>query len=160
MFSFSFPTPRSSLISSLLLISTLLAGCVTDQSTPVASTVAPIPRGYAAISITRTSAYYGMATTADIEANGAKIASLDNGATYVGGVPPGPVTLTVSCTCDFGHYSVQFKAQAGKRYVFEVSPRGDQFVAIAAGGLVGYAADKAINGENSGMYKIVAVPGT
>ena len=47
---------------------------------------------------------------------------------------------------------------AGKRYTFEVSSRNDQYAAIVFGGLVGYVADKAVNDENSGMFKIAEVP--
>jgi hypothetical protein len=157
----SFNSSRPALHSSLLLISILLAGCVTDQSAPpVASTIAPVPRGQAGITITRLSGYYGFLAAADIEANGTKIASLDKGgATFSGSVPPGPVTLTVSCACDLARYSIHFKAQAGKHYAFEVSPRNEQYAAIVFGGLVGYVADTAINGENSGTFKIVEVPG-
>jgi hypothetical protein len=91
-------------------------------------------------------------------ANGSKIASLDKGATYSGNVPAGPVTLTTSCPCDLGHYTIHFNAQAGKRYAFEVSPRNEQYAAVVFGGLVGYAVDAAANGENGGTFKIVAVP--
>jgi hypothetical protein len=70
------------------------------------------------------------------------------------------VTLTVTCWCGPGRYSIQFNAQAGKHYAFEVSPRDEQFVATVAGGLVGVVAETAISGEKSGSFKIVAVPGT
>lgn len=157
-----FPSAVSKLpmLASLLLISMLLFGCVTDQSAPVASAAAPppIPHGQAGISITRLDGFYGSLVAADIQANGNKIASLDKGATYSGGVPPGPVTLTVSCACDLGRYSIHFNAQAGKNYAFEVSPRNEQYAAVVFGGLVGYAVDAAANGENSGMFKIVAAP--
>jgi len=147
----------------LLLISGLLAGCVTDQSTPVASaaavTSAPVPRGQAGITITRLDGFYGSLVAADIAANGSKIASLDKGATFSGSVPPGPVTLTTSCACDLGHYTIHFNAQAGKHYAFEVSPRNEQYAATVFGGLVGYAVDAAASGENGGMFKIVEVPG-
>ncbi len=156
---FSFSSSRSALPATLLLISTVLSGCATDQSTPVASAApAPIPHGQAGITITRASGYYGMLMPADIEANGTKIASLDKGAIYSGSVPAGPVTLAVKCPCDFGRYNIHFNAQAGKRYAFEVSPRNDQYAAVVVGGLVGYVADAAINGEQAGTFKIVEVP--
>ena len=151
----------SSLPASLLLVCTLLTGCVTDQATPVASATAaaPVPRGQAGITITRSNEIYGLLVPADIEANGAKIASLDKGATFSGSVPAGPVTLIVSCATDFGHYKLHFNAQAGKRYTFEVSPRNEQYAAVVLGGVVGYVADAAINGEQAGVFKIVQVSG-
>jgi len=45
-----------------------------------------------------------------------------------------------------------------QRYTFEVSPRNDQHAAIVVDGIVGYVADKAVNDENSGMFKIAEVP--
>jgi hypothetical protein len=159
---FSVSSSRTFLPAILLLISSVLAGCVTDQSTPVASTVSapgPIPRGQAGITITRADGFYGMLMPADIEANGTKIASLDKGATYSGSVPSGPVTLTVTCPCDLAHYTIHFTAQAGKRYAFEISPRNEQYAAAVFGGLVGYVADSAINGEQAGTFKIVEVRG-
>ncbi len=96
---------------------------------------------------------------ADIEANGRKFASLARDATFRGGVPPGPVTVTVTCWCGPGRYSIRFNAEAGKHYTFEVSPRDEQFVATLAGGLVGAAVETAVNGESSGTFKIVAVVG-
>jgi hypothetical protein len=158
MFSLKFSPPRPFVSTSLLLFSALLAGCVTDQSAPVAS--APVPRSQASITITRTGGYYASAVDADIDANGKRFASLAKEATFTGGVQPGPVTLTVTCWCGPGRYSIQFNAQAGKHYAFEVSPRDEQFVATVAGGLVGVVAETAISGEKSGSFKIVAVPGT
>jgi hypothetical protein len=155
---FSFCSSRLALPAFLLLASTLLAGCVTDQSAPVASTVAPVPRGQAGITVTRTGGYYALAVAADIDANGVKLARLDRGETFSGSVPPGPVTLSVSCWCGPGRYSVRFNAQAGQRYAFEVTPRDEQFVATFAGGLVGAAVDAAVNGESSGSFKIAEVP--
>ena len=142
--------------ASLVLISALIFGCVTDQSAPVAS--APVPRNQASITITRTGGYYGAAVDADIAANGAKFASLAREATFTGGVPPGPVTLTVTCWCGPGRYSIRFNAQAGKHYTFEVSPRDEQFVATLAGGVVGAVVETAVNGDTSGTFKIAAVP--
>ena len=155
---FSSSSSKSALRACLLSISTLLAGCATDQSGPVASTTAPVPRGQAGITVTRTGGIYALAVAADIEANGVKLERLDRGETFSGSVPPGPVTLTVSCWCGPGRYSIRFNAQAGQRYAFEVTPRDEQFVATFAGGLVGAAVDAAVNGESSGSFKIAEVP--
>jgi hypothetical protein len=158
----SFNAVRSALPAILLLISALLNGCVTDQSTPVASVASahgPIPRGQAGITITRLDGLYGSFVAANVSANGAPVASLEKGGTYSGSLPSGPVTLTVSSAGDFTHYSLHFNAQAGKRYAFEISPRNEQYAAMVFGGLVGYAADAAVNGEQAGQFKIVEVSG-
>jgi hypothetical protein len=132
-----------------------LAGCVTDQT----AQTSPVAPGQAAITISRTSGIYASGVSADIDANGARIASLGNGGTFSGGVKPGPVTLTVSCWSSPGHYSVQFNAEPGKRYAFEVSPRDEQLGVALVGGMVGVIADSAINSENSGAFKIAAAAG-
>jgi hypothetical protein len=139
----------------LLLLSTLLAGCVTDQSMP---SVVAVSRGQATITMTRPNGWYGSAVAVDIDANGAKIASLAAGGSYTGPLPPGPVTLTATCWSSPGRYTIRFNAEPGKRYAFEVSPRTEQLAATAIGGVIGLAADTAANGETSGAFKITAVP--
>jgi hypothetical protein len=141
----------------LLLLSTLLAGCVTDQSTPTARAVGP---GQAAITISRPSAFYGAGMAVDIDANGSRIASVASGGSYTGPLPPGPVVLTATCWSSPGGYTVRFNAVAGKRYAFEVSPRSEQIAATAIGGVIGLAADTAANRDTSGSFKITAVPGS
>jgi hypothetical protein len=139
----------------LLLLSTLLAGCVTDQSTPMVRAVGP---GQAAITISRANSLYGAAMAVDIDANGSRIASLSSGGSYTGPLPPGPVVLTATCSSSPGSYTVRYNAVASRRYAFEVSPRGEQFAAAVLGGIIGLAADTAANGETSGSFKITAVP--
>ncbi|MBV9984571.1 hypothetical protein [Bradyrhizobium sp.] len=135
-----------------------LAGCVTDQSAPLsaAAPVAVAP-GQAVLTISRTSGFYASGVSADIDANGSRIASLGRGETFSGGIRPGPVVLTVSCWSGPGHYVVRFNAEPGKRYAFEVSPRDEQFGVTMVAGMVGVIADSAINSETSGAFKIAAV---
>jgi hypothetical protein len=143
-------------IQSIMLL-LMLAGCVTDG--PLASVV-PVAPGQASITISRANGWYGSAVTVDIDANGAKIASLAAGGSYTGPVSPGPVTLTATSWSSPGRYTVRFKADPGKRYAFAVSARDDQVVATAVGGVIGLVADTAINGETSGAFQITAVPGS
>lgn len=100
----------------------------------------------------------------DIDANGSRIASLSSGGSYTGPLPPGPVVLTATCWSSPGkrHRPLQrsFNAVAGKRYAFEVSPRGEQFAAAVIGGVIGLAADTAANGVTSGSFKITGAPGS
>jgi hypothetical protein len=142
----------------LCLAPAMLAGCVTDQTTTANAAPAPIAPGQAIVTINRTDSFQGKIISVDVDANGTKFASIANGATFTGGINPGPVALTVSVWSSPGGYTVRFKAEAGKRYAFEISPRAEQLVAGLAVGLVGVVADTAINGEQSGAFKIVQVP--
>ena len=145
------------------LLPAMLAGCVTDQSAtanaaPVATAAAVAP-GQATVTITRTDSYQAALLDVEVTANGAKFASIANGATFTGGINPGPVTLSVSHWSSPGGYTTRFNAEAGKRYAFQISPRSEQMLAGMAVGMVGVIADTAINGaEQSGTFKIVAVP--
>ena len=139
----------------LLLLSTLLAGCVTDQSVPSALAISSSQAG---ITLSRPNAWYGAAVSVDIDANGTKIASLAAGGSYTGPLPPGPVTLTATSWSSPGRYTIHFTAIAGKRYAFEISPRSEQFAATAIGGVVGLAVDTAANGDTSGAFKITPAP--
>jgi hypothetical protein len=144
-------------------IALALSGCVTDQS-PTASAAAmpvagPIPRGQAAITISRVDGYFAKAVAADVEVNGSKFASIDTGGTFTGFVRPGPIALSVSCWCGPGRYTVNFKAQAGRRYAYEISPRNEQAGATIAFGMVGLAVDTVANGETSGTFKLTEVAG-
>jgi len=139
-----------------IMLPLALAGCVTDGS--VASVI-PVAPGQASIAISRANGWYGSAVTVDIDANGARIASLASGGSYTGPVSPGPVILTAMSWSSPGRYTVRFNAEPGKRYAFAVSARNDQIVATAVAGVIGLAADTAINGETSGAFQITAVPG-
>ena len=140
----------------LLPLALLLAGCVTDG--PITSAL-PVAAGQATVTVSRPNGWYGAAVAVDIDANGAKIASLAAGGSYTGPVHPGPVTLTATCWSSPGRYTIHFNAEAGKRYAFEVSSRNEQIAAAAVGGIVGLAVDTAANGETSGAFQITAVPG-
>jgi hypothetical protein len=145
-------------IQAILFLSLLaFAGCVTDQVAPQANYVAP---GQASLAISRPNGWYGSAVAVDIDANGARIASLAAGGSYTGPVPPGPVILTATCWSSPGRYTIRFNAEPGKRYAFAISARDDQVAAAALGGVIGLAADTAINGEKSGAFQITAVPGS
>ena len=138
-----------------------LAGCVTAENPAVHVTSAPaagpIPPGQAAIAIARVEAYIGSAAPADVDVNGTKFASIEQGTTFTGFVRPGPVALSVSCWCGPGRYTVHFKAEAGRRYAFEISPRSEQVGAMLVGGVIGLAADTVAHAETSGTFKLSEV---
>jgi hypothetical protein len=140
-----------------------LTGCVTDQSpaAPVAAAPAagPIPRGQAAITITRVEGHFAKAVAVDVNVSGSRFASIDTGSRFTGFVRPGPVPLSVSCWCGPGRYTVNFKADADRRYAFEISSRDEQGGAMILAGMVGVAVDTVANGETSGTFKLTEVAG-
>jgi hypothetical protein len=142
----------------LCLASANLAGCVTDQSATATAAPVAIPPGQAVVTITRAEGFQGSLMSATVDANGARLASIANGAAFTGGIKPGPVTLTVSMWGSPGGYTVRFNAEPGKRYAFEITPRSELMVAGLAAGTLGVFAEAAINGEQSGPFKLVAVP--
>jgi hypothetical protein len=139
----------------VLLMLLGLAACVTNDT---ASTVVPVSRGQASVTISRPNGWYGAAVAVDIDANGARLASIKAGGSFTGPVAPGPVVLTATTWSSPGRYTIRFNAEPGKRYAFEVTARDEQVVIGAAFGLIGVVADSAINEESSGSFKIVAVP--
>jgi hypothetical protein len=139
----------------LLSAAGMLGGCVTDQSVAAAPPV--IPPNQAAVTITRVNNYYGALVPVGVTANGASFASLGLGETFTGGIKPGPVTLTTTMWSTPGSYTIHFNAEAGKRYAFELQPRGAG-LALASAGILGSVVDAAANGEQSGPYKLVEVP--
>ena len=109
------------------------------------------------VTITRESAYYASAVPVDLDVNGARIASIPNGGSYSGPLPEGPVTMSATSWSSPGRFTIRFNAQAGKRYAFELSPRGEQVFATVAFGMVGLAADTIAHDETSGAFKITEV---
>lgn len=140
-------------IVSLIAIS--VAGCASQPAQPIVSAVAP---GQAKISIIRTDTgpYIGPSTV-QISVNGNHLTDLAPGQSYTGGVPRGPVTLTLTQSGDIGHYNLEFNAVPGKTYAFEVSPRVEPRVAVALGGLAGVLLEEAASGDHSGGFKITPV---
>jgi hypothetical protein len=139
----------------LLLIAIGCAGCASQPATPIVAAVAP---GQAKIVLRRadTSACI-IACPAHIDVNGNHLVDLAPGQSFTGGVPRGPVTLTISQSGDIGHYNVQFDATPGKTYAFEVSRRIEPTVAGAVGGLAGVLVEEVASGDHSGSFKITPV---
>lgn len=140
----------------VVIVAALLACTACGTDPPMMSSPA-VALGQASITITRSGAAYPLLATADIDVNGARVASLGIGQSYSGPVSPGTIILTATCWCGPGRYSAKFNAEPGKNYSFLVSPRGEQLAAQATGGLVGLAIDTSDNGENSGTFNITAI---
>lgn len=60
-----------------------------------------------------------------VEINGSRVGSLGTSETYTGDINPGPTVIAVSSDIIPGRYVLKFNAEAGKKYRFTVSPRGD-----------------------------------
>jgi hypothetical protein len=163
-------------IGGSLLLAVCCAGCAAQPTLPLVNAVAP---GQARITITRETppgppviiddidgGHVAEAPAALIDVNDAHVADLAPGQTYIGGVPPGPASVTATGTAEPGHYVVKFNAVAGKTYAFQVSPRTDASrkaaliagsLAGAVGVLAGASIEATAKGESGGPYKITQV---
>jgi hypothetical protein len=93
-----------------------------------------------------------------IDVNEAHVADLQPGQTCVGGVPPGPTSVTATGTAEPGHYVVKFNAVGGKTYAFQVAPRTDatRKVAMVLDTLPAVI-EATAKGETGGPFKITQV---
>ena len=72
---------------------------------------------------------------ANIEVNGERIASLAPRERQAGDIKPGHTVVTVaSSLLPIGHYTAEFEAAAGQKYIFSIALRGDMIVQGLAGG--------------------------
>jgi hypothetical protein len=152
-----------------LLLAVWCAGCAAQPALPLVNAVAP---GQARITITREAlpgppviiddingGHVAETAAALIDVNDAHVADLAPGQTYIGGVPPGPTSVTTTGTGEPGHYVVKFDAVAGKTYAFQVAPRTDatRRAALVFGGLPGVVMEAAAKGEAGGPFKLTQV---
>jgi hypothetical protein len=145
---------RARLWGIFLVIAALCAGCASQPLPPV---VAAVPPGQAKISITRVDEGPSWGAAAQIEINGAHVVELAPGQSYSGGVPPGPVSMTVSANMDIGAYTLKFKAVGGNSYAFQISKRGARIASALLAGAVGVIVETAASGEQSGAFQITQV---
>jgi hypothetical protein len=130
-----------------LLLAVWCAGCAAQPTLPLVNAVAP---GQARITVTREAlpgppviiddingGHVAETAAALVDVNDTHVADLAPGQTYVGGVPPGPTSVTATGTGNPGHYMVKFNAVAGKTYAFQVAPRAEasRTVAMVMGAL-------------------------
>jgi hypothetical protein len=152
-----------------LLLAVLCAGCSAQAPTRLVNAVAP---GQAKITITRDPLPPGPPVMIDdidgphpaeappalIDINEAHIGNLAPGQTYVGGVAPGPIAITVTGMMEAGNYVLRFDAVAGKTYAFQVSPRTSIAHSVAPlFGFTGRVVEAAVMGERGGPFKITQV---
>ena len=153
-----------------LLLAVWCAGCSMQPPAQLVNAVAP---GQAKISITRDPLPPGPPVMVDsidgphpaeappalIDINEAHIGNLAPGQTYVGGVAPGPIAITVTGMMEAGNYILRFDAVAGKTYAFQVSPRTDlsRPLARAVLGLTGAVVEAAVMGERGGPFKVTQI---
>lgn len=151
-----------------LLMAVWCAGCAAQPTLPLVNAVAP---GQARITITREAlpgppviiddingGHVAETAAALIDVNDTHVADLAPGQTYVGGVSPGPTSVTAAGTGNPGHYTVKFNAVAGKTYAFQVAPRAEasRTVATVMGALPA-AIEATAKGDVGGPYKLTQV---
>jgi hypothetical protein len=110
----------------------------------------------ARLKIYRTSNLVASVGAASVKLDGREIASLGIGGSTMLDIPAGSHKVVVG---HWGHpnvYAITLDAKPGMLYTLEVSPRMEAAVAGAAFGLVGWAAEAAVN-ENGGTYEIRVV---
>lgn len=112
----------------------------------------PVPAAKATLVITRSTEMLYLGLAAAIEVNGEQVAKLERGETYTADVAPGEIELRVSGWSSPGASTFSLKAMPGKTYQFTVTPRGGNFVASMAGGLLGAAV------EGHGPFEFVEAP--
>jgi hypothetical protein len=152
-----------------LLLAVCCGGCSAQPPAQLVNAVAP---GQAKISITRGPLPPGPpvivysidgprpaeAPPALIDINEAHIGNLAPGQTYVGGVAPVPIAITVTGMMEAGNYVLRFDAVAGKTYAFQLSPRTSITHNVAPMfGFTGRVVEAAVMGERGGPFKITQV---
>jgi hypothetical protein len=81
------------------------------------------------------------------------VASLNKDSTYDIDVKPGKCTMVIK-GAELGKYVKSFDAVEGQKYYFEVTTRTGSKVATIAAGYIGQMIDSAIQGDESGTFKI------
>jgi hypothetical protein len=113
--------------------------------------------GQAKISIKRESEESLAFDRAQVAINGTPTADIGKGQSYAGGIPAGPVTLTVGVDGAIGHYTLRFTAVPGKAYAFLIERRPEYaFSQSFQGGYLSYALNDPTS-EQSGPYKITLI---
>ncbi len=130
-----------------------LTACGTTGPVNLSALNEPVPTGKARIVVTRNNSLLYIAGAADVRSNGTKIASLGRGGSVVHDIPKGQNTLSVSTPTAYGQYVVNFNAQSGQTYNFEVSPRSSALWTGAAWGVMGDAINASVS-EQSGYFQI------
>jgi hypothetical protein len=109
----------------------LLSGCGSILS---AIDDPPLKPGMAQIVFYRVGNFTAFPGNAKIEVNGEPIASLGPRERQASDIKPGHTAVSVaSSLLPIGHYTVEFEAAAGQKYIFSVALRGDMIVQGLAG---------------------------
>ena len=94
-----------------------------------------------------------MGIDARVEVNGTVVTKLANGSSFFYDVPAGRTNIKVYGFMDPGQFSLDLTLSKLKIYEFLIQPRAASFLPAVAFGLLGSAADAAIN-EKSGYFQI------
>lgn len=136
-----------------LFATVLLSACGSTGTLNLTKLQDPIPDNKARIVVTRDTSFLYLAASADVIANGTKIASLGRGGSVVYDIPKGNNVLTVCTFGSFGRYTINFEAKSHKTYEFTVSPRGSAMWTASAFGMAGDAINASVS-EQAGYFQI------
>ena len=139
----------------LLLIATvlILSACGTTGQINKSQLSEAIPSGKARIIVSRNNSLLYLAATVHVRSNGIKIASLGRSGSIAHTIDKGKNTLAVSTPTAFGQFIMNFEAQQGKTYFFEVSPLKGSLLSGSVWGIAGDAINASIS-EQSGYFQI------
>ncbi len=137
----------------LLVLALGLTACGTTGPLNLSKLDEPIAADQARIIVTRSNSLLYLAGSADVRANGMKIASLGRGGSVVHDIPKGQNTLSVSTPTAPGQFTVTFKAEPKKTYHFEISPRSGNIMGGYGMGMLGDAVNASVS-EQSGYFQI------
>jgi hypothetical protein len=107
----------------------LVAAACLSLSTPlaVADAAESLPEGKVRLSVTRDDSYKWFVLAGRVNVNGRNLAELSRGERVSEVVDAGKVALTVDNSMSSGRFVVEFKAESGHEYQFEMSPRENDF---------------------------------
>ncbi len=136
----------------LIIFILALNGCATATYPEVNSVdIAPPPVDKAKILFTRDNSILYMALGARVKVEGVQMAKLARRESFSTLVTPGKVKMEVDTATAPGRFGITLNASAGRIYQIKVMPRSDSFLPGAVFGILGSAADAAIN-EQSGLF--------
>ncbi|MFA4995059.1 MAG: hypothetical protein WC521_07140 [Bdellovibrionales bacterium] len=114
----------------------------------------PVEASKSRITVYRTDAMYAFAASANVDINGARVASLGRGEAFTGNFRPGSTILSTDVWGAPGHFSITFNALPGASYLFEISPNNNNdAMTVSLFGPVGYLIGASVK-ENSGPFQI------
>lgn len=142
-----------------LALLVLLAGCASggNRTLPVPAVAAPVPEGFARVTVTRTNDLLFLALAAEVAVNDQRAGALYRGDTTTADVPAGTTTVAVTAFGAPGRFVLRFPTVSGGRYELQAAPRGASVMPGMTMGLFGSMLDAAANPEQGGQFALAIV---